>query len=108
MAPDGIAYALTDQAQLDLPPREDTLVPIRRPRTAPVVEEVLRFENLPVGSSATRRAIVRWSDGTESQALAWYEDEILFCEGDLGTLGLCTSRLEKRGVASSVGARRGT
>jgi hypothetical protein len=51
--------------------------------SAPIVEEVLRFEDLPVGSSATRTAIVRWSDGTESQALAWYADEILICEGDL-------------------------
>ncbi len=51
--------------------------------TTPVVEEVLRFDNLPVGSSATRAAFVRWSDGTESQALAWYDDEILICEGDL-------------------------
>jgi len=82
-APDGIAYTLTDQTQLDLPPREDTLAPMRRPQTAPVVKEVLRFENLPVGSSATRAAFVRWSDGTESQALAWYDDEILICEGDL-------------------------
>ncbi len=73
-APDGIAYTLTDQAQLDLPTREDTLVPMRRRQTAPVVEEVLRFENLPVGSSATRAAFVRWSDATESQALAWYDD----------------------------------
>jgi len=50
-APDGIAYTLTYQVQLDLPTREDTLVPMRRRQTAPVVEEVLRFENLPVGSS---------------------------------------------------------
>jgi len=73
-APNGIAYTLADQVQLDLPTREDTLVPMRRRQTAPVVETVLRFENLPVGLSATRRAICRWSDGTEGQALAWYGD----------------------------------
>ncbi|MEO9119056.1 MAG: hypothetical protein ABI355_08165 [Solirubrobacteraceae bacterium] len=103
-APDGIAYTLTDQTQLDLPPREDTLVPMRRRQTAPVVEEVLRFENLPVGSSATRRAIVRWSDGTESQALAWYDDEILICEGDHGKSGLMSPRVEMHGIAGSIRA----
>jgi hypothetical protein len=33
----------------------------------PVVEQVLRFEDLPVGSPGSRRAVVRWSDDTESQ-----------------------------------------
>jgi hypothetical protein len=73
-APDGIAYTLTDQMKLDLPAREDTLAVMSPAKTAPVVEEVLRFADLPLGSSATRAAIVRWSDGTESQALAWYAD----------------------------------
>jgi hypothetical protein len=82
-APDGVAYTLTDQAHLDLPARQDTLATMSPARSAPIVKEVLRFEDLPVGSSATRAAIVRWSDGTESQALAWYGDEILICEGDL-------------------------
>jgi hypothetical protein len=49
----------------------------------PVVEEVLRFENLPLGSAGSRRAIVRWSDGTESVAATFYADEVLFSEGDL-------------------------
>ena len=49
----------------------------------PIVTEVLRFEDLPLGSHGTRRAVVRWSDGTEGEALAWYPDEILICEGDL-------------------------
>jgi len=40
-APDGIAYTLTDQTQLDLPTRQDTLVPMRRPQTPPVIEEAL-------------------------------------------------------------------
>jgi hypothetical protein len=82
-APDGIAYTLTGQAQLDLPASEDTLASMSPAPSAPVVEQVVRFEDLPLGSSATRAAIVRWSDGTESQALAWYGDEILVCEGDL-------------------------
>jgi hypothetical protein len=35
----------------------------------PIVEEVLRFEELPGGSLASRRAIVRWSDGGEGEAI---------------------------------------
>jgi hypothetical protein len=81
-ARDGVAYTLTDQLQLDLPAREGTLA-CMNPAHAPTVQEVLRFEDLPVGSSATRAAFVRWSDGTEGQALAWYSDEILVSEGDL-------------------------
>jgi len=41
---------------------------------SPVVEEVLRFEDLPLGSRGTRRAVVRWSDGSEGEALTWYAD----------------------------------
>jgi hypothetical protein len=52
------------------------------PRT-PIVEEVLRFQDPPPGSLASRRAIVRWSDGTEGEALRFYSDEVLVCEGDL-------------------------
>jgi len=43
----------------------------------PIVEEVLRFEDLPAGALASRRAIVRWSDGTEGEAARWYHDEVL-------------------------------
>jgi hypothetical protein len=48
----------------------------------PVVVEVIRFEDLPLGSSGTRRAVVRWSDGTEGEAVRWFADEVLFSEGD--------------------------
>jgi hypothetical protein len=82
-APDGTAYALVEQRQLDPGGTKDTLAPMTEAQTAPVVDEVVRFEDLPVGSSATRCVVVRWSDGTEGQALAWYGDEILICEGDL-------------------------
>ena len=50
---------------------------------SPTITEVLRFEDLPLGSRGTRRAVVRWSDGSEGDALTWYADEILICEGDL-------------------------
>ena len=52
-------------------------------KTGPTVVQVLRFEDLPVGSLASRRAVVRWSDGTEGEGLRWYSDEVLVCEGDL-------------------------
>ena len=49
-----------------------------------VVVEVTAFEALPPGDSGSRRALVRWSDGSTGEALRWYDDEILFCEGDHG------------------------
>jgi hypothetical protein len=49
----------------------------------PVVEEVLQFENLPLDRGGSRRAIVRWSNSSQSTALVWYPDEILVSEGDL-------------------------
>jgi hypothetical protein len=74
---------------------------------SPIVTEVLRFEDLPPGSRGTRRAIARWSDGTESEALTWYADEILICEGDHGNSRLMSRRTQMHRVAGSVGARRG-
>ena len=50
---------------------------------SPVVEEVLRFEDLPPDSLASRRVVVRWSDGTVGEALRWISDEVLVSEGDL-------------------------
>lgn len=47
------------------------------------VIEVLAFEPLPLGSSGSRRAVVRWSDGSTGEAMRWFDDEILFSEGDL-------------------------
>jgi hypothetical protein len=58
-------------------------VAMSAPDTSPTVVEVMRFEDLPLGSRGSRRAIVRWSDGSEGEALSWYADEILICEGDL-------------------------
>jgi hypothetical protein len=43
------------------------------PEVSPIVEEVLRFEDLPPDSLASRRAVVRWSDGTEGEASAGSE-----------------------------------
>jgi hypothetical protein len=65
------------------PERRGSLDAVSVSQTSPRVVEVLRFEDLPIGSRGTRRAVVRWSDGTEGEALCWYADEILVCEGDL-------------------------
>jgi hypothetical protein len=48
-------------------------------RAAAIVEEILGFEDLPVSPMASRRAIVRWSDGTESEALRSFDDEVSWC-----------------------------
>jgi hypothetical protein len=53
------------------------------PEGDPVVQEVLRFEDVPLESAGSRRAIVRWSDGTHGEAVTFYADEVLFSEGDL-------------------------
>jgi hypothetical protein len=66
-APDGILYSLIEPSAVE---DDDTLSAVSA--AAAVVEEVLRFEDLPVGSLGTRRAIVRWSDGSESAGLKWY------------------------------------
>jgi hypothetical protein len=52
-------------------------------QTDATVVEVLALENLPAGELASRRALVLWSDGTQGEALRWYADEVLVCEGDL-------------------------
>jgi hypothetical protein len=62
---------------------DGTLGPMGVPGPSPTVEEVLRFEDLALGSPGSRRAVVRWSDGSEGEALTWYADEILVCEGDV-------------------------
>ncbi|MGH2798300.1 MAG: hypothetical protein ACRDM0_11670 [Thermoleophilaceae bacterium] len=49
----------------------------------PVITRVVAIEELPPGSRATRRLIAEWSDGSQSEALAWFSDEWLVSEGDL-------------------------
>jgi hypothetical protein len=77
-APDGVLYSLIEPSAVE---DGGTLTAVSA--VAPVVEEVLRFEDLPVGSLGTRRAVVRWSDGSEGEGLQWYADEVMICEGDL-------------------------
>jgi hypothetical protein len=61
----------------------------------PVITRVVAVADLPPGSRATRRLIAEWSDGTQSEALAWFRDEWLVTEGDL--IGL--TRDEVRALA---------
>lgn len=56
------------------PERPGSLDSVSGSETSPTVAEVLRFEDLPLGSRGTRRAVVRWSDGSEGEALTWYDD----------------------------------
>jgi hypothetical protein len=53
-----------------------------------VVVEVVSVEPLPLGASGSRRAVVRWSDGSVGEALRWWDDELLFSEGDHGNCRL--------------------
>jgi hypothetical protein len=48
-----------------------------------VIVEVVAVQQLPVGARGSRRAVVRWSDGTVGEGLRWWDDEVLFSEGDL-------------------------
>ena len=41
--------------------------------SSPVVEEVLRFEDLAFGTLASRRAVVRWSDSAGGRVCAGTE-----------------------------------
>jgi hypothetical protein len=77
------------------------------PEHSPTVVEVLRFEDLPLGSRGSRRAVVRWRDGSETEALAWFADEILVCEGDHGNSRLMSPRADMHRAAGPVGAPRG-
>jgi hypothetical protein len=40
---------------------------------SPTVVEVLRCDGLPFGSTGSRRGIVRWGDGSEGEAVRFYQ-----------------------------------
>jgi hypothetical protein len=82
-APDGVLYSLSELSGADPLSGEGRLSAMGTRTSEPIVEEVLRFEDVPLGPAGTRRAVVRWSDGTEDAPMTWYGDEILVCEGDL-------------------------
>lgn len=42
--------------------------------TEPTVVEVIAVEPLPLGANGSRRAIVRWTDGSVGEALRWWDD----------------------------------
>ena len=76
-APDGVLYSLIEESSVDSPCGGGRLRAMGNRTSEPIVEEVLRFEDLPLGSTGTRGAVVRWSDGTEGAAMTWYGDEVL-------------------------------
>lgn len=63
-APDGVLYALVDEAPWAAPGEGDSLSAASSDLPGPVVAEVLRVEDPPLGSLGSRRAVVRWSDGS--------------------------------------------
>lgn len=74
---DGVLCSLIEDSALDPPRGGGRLSAVSNCMSEPIVEEVVRFEDLPLGSAGTRRAVVRWSDGTEDAAMTWYSDELL-------------------------------
>jgi hypothetical protein len=83
-APDSILYSLIEEPMPAVADRGARLDPVTLPPPGdPVVEKVLSFEDLSLGSQASRRVVVRWSDGSEGEAIRYYADEVLFCEGDV-------------------------
>jgi len=74
---DGVLYSRIEESSIDAPCGGGRLRVMGNRTSEPIVEEVLRFEDLPLGSTGTRGAVVRWSDGTEGAAMTWYGDEVL-------------------------------
>ena len=72
-----------------------------------VVVEVTAFEALPQGDSGSRRALVRWSDGSTGEALRWYDD---LCEGpdksSYADFGVMPGARQDRGWAVGIGLGR--
>jgi hypothetical protein len=74
-AVDGVIYTLREPATEPAAARYAAGMSV-----SPVVVEAT-FEQTP--DYGPRRAIVRWSDGTTGEAVRWFPDELLVCEGDL-------------------------
>jgi hypothetical protein len=49
----------------------------------PTVVELVEIRELPLDVRGSRSLVVRWSDGSTSEAVRFYADEVLFTEGDL-------------------------
>jgi hypothetical protein len=65
-APDGVGCSLTTEDALDPSSGDTRLDSVAQTGISPVVEEVLLFADLPLGSLGTCSAVVRWSDGTSA------------------------------------------
>ena len=107
-APDGVLYSLIEQPAPDPASGDGRLSAMVNGTSEPIVEEVLRFEDVPLGSAGSRRAVVRWSDGTEDAPITWYGDEVLVCEGDHGNSGLMSGRLRSPRIKRCQGLGWGT
>jgi len=80
-AVDGVIYTLS-QAAAATPAATTTTTTTATLSGMPVQPVVVEatFEQADCGP---RIAIVRWSDGTTGEAVRFYADEVLICEGDL-------------------------
>jgi hypothetical protein len=61
-----------------------------------------------IAADTHRRAVVRWSDGTEGVALSRYGDERLICEGDHGNSRLMAPGYESVRIERDRTRMRGT
>jgi hypothetical protein len=50
---------------------------------APVVDEMLEVRELPLGESASRALVVRWTGGSHSEIRFYADEGVLLTEGDL-------------------------
>ena len=81
-------------------------IPYHQPMSERVVGEVVAIEQLPIGASASRRAVVKWSDGDVGEALRWFDDEILFSEGRLARQDRGAASEPPRGTAVTCSPRK--
>jgi hypothetical protein len=72
---DGVIYTLAEAPTEQEVGGYAPLMPVQ-----PIAVEAT-FEQTP--DCGPRTAIVRWSDGTKSEAVRWYPDELLIAEADL-------------------------
>jgi hypothetical protein len=87
-SPDGVLYSLVDEPDgLDTVGGTDSLAPVSA--SSPVVEEILRFEDLPPGSLASRRGWFAGATAPKARPSAITATRCCCARVIMGTLGLC-------------------
>jgi hypothetical protein len=80
VAPDGVVYTLDHDPEPPTGDRADTLTGMSSQLGQPVVEQVVRFDTLPLDQGAMRRAVVRWSNGSESRTRMGTQESTVNCD----------------------------